>query len=415
MNLRGGRQLTKFCLARVKNPGLKTRRRPPGALGGLVLGLALPLVAGGCAGSCTRAPREDPAAARVAASVPRARAAYVSNNGSDSISVLDLDHPGDAAAVALDFDARREAPHHLAIDPTGDRLYVAFAHPRPTAGTDHRAHGRSALAPGEVVSLQLSTLRLLGRFEVDESPGDLVLTARADKVVVTHYDLARAFAGAARGAPPRDLFATLQVWNVRAGTKWAERALCVAPHGIALHGETAYVACYGSDELALVDLRTPDLTTERFPLGAGSGPLGAPRFGPYAATVAPDGRTVAVTELEGKELRFFDLTTRSFGPAVALGARAMMPCFTGDALLVPLAAPDGLARVHDGVLGRRVDLDASCTNPHVTACRHDGRAFVVCEGDHVGSGAVLEVDPVTLATRGRWTVGVYPDALVFGQ
>ena len=29
--------------------------------------------------------------------------------------------------------------------------------------------------------------------------------------------------------------------------------------------------------------------------------------------------------------------------------------------------------------------------------------------------AVLEVDPVTLATRKRWAVGVFPDGIAFGD
>lgn len=370
----------------------------------------------GCDHGCPARAHEDPGAANVAAAIPRERAGYVSNNGSDSLSVLDLERPGTAMVVSLDFDGRREAPHHLAIDPAGNRLYVAFAHPRATSTESHREHGRSAIAPGELVILELSTLRLLQRSEVDESPGDLALTADATKLLVTHYDLARAFAGAAKGRPPRELFATLQVWDAHAGSKWAERAICVAPHGIAVHESTAFIACYGSDELLLVDVSSPELRTERFPLGTSTAPLGAPRFGPYAVTLSPDGRDAIVSELEGKELRVFDRHARQFDDArtVPLGARALLPCFSGDALYVPLAAPDGLARVRGSAFDR-VDFDASCITPHAAACRADGRVFVVCEGDRVGPGAVVEIDPATLAIRARWSVGVAPDALVFGQ
>jgi hypothetical protein len=43
------------------------------------------------------------------------------------------------------------------------------------------------------------------------------------------------------------------------------------------------------------------------------------------------------------------------------------------------------------------------------------RAFVVCEGDHVRAGSVIEIDPQSLEIRRRWEVGVYPDGLAFGD
>lgn len=419
MNPGGARQLTKFPAGRVKN-----RRARFDAMS---LGILLQLACSPrCDAPSSEPPREDPAAARLAQSIPRERVAYVSNNGSDSLSLLDLDAPGRSTSVSLDFDERREAPHHLAIDVAHDRLYVALAHPRatPPSADSHRQHGRSALANGELVSLELSTLRVLRRDQVDESPGDLVLSADGSSLLVSHYDLARAFAGAARGAVPRELFATLQVWDPRSGTKRAERAVCVAPHGIAIRkdGSQALLACYGSDELALVDLRSADLSTEKIALGNAPGPLGAPRFGPYSVTLSADETFAVVAELEGKQLRVFDTQTRKLDDErrLELGARVMMPCFSPRGILyLPLAAPDGLAAARidasQARIVQRVELTAECTNPHVAACRTDGRVFVVCEGDHVGAGAVLEIDPETLATRGRWPVGVYPDALAFAR
>lgn len=417
----GGCQLTKFPA-----PGVKNRLGSSGAK--LALGIWAIVGGGACERSCggdlNGPAREDPKAAEHARSIPVERVAYVSNNGSDSISLLDLEAPGNTSSVSLDFDRRREAPHHLAIDTAADRLYVAFAHPREAvaAGNPHAQHGRSAIAPGELVTLQRSTLRLLRRDPVDENPGDLLLGQDGRTLLVSHYDLGRAFDGARRGAPPRELYATLQVWDAKTGIKRAERAVCVAPHGIAMRRDAslALLACYGSDELALVDLRSPELATEKIPLGSAPGPLGAPRFGPYSVTLSADESFAVVAELEGKQLRVFDMHSRSFDDArrVELGARAMMPCFSpAGRLYLPLAAPDGLAKIDaaSGSVLARTDLDATCMSPHVAACRADGRVLVVCEGDHVGPGAVVEVDPESLALRARWNVGVYPDALVFAH
>jgi hypothetical protein len=33
----------------------------------------------------------------------------------------------------------------------------------------------------------------------------------------------------------------------------------------------------------------------------------------------------------------------------------------------------------------------------------------------VGAGAVVAIEPVTLGIMKRWTVGVYPDGIAFGE
>jgi hypothetical protein len=56
-----------------------------------------------------------------------------------------------------------------------------------------------------------------------------------------------------------------------------------------------------------------------------------------------------------------------------------------------------------------------CKSPHVARMAKDGRVYLVCEGDHVAKGTVLEIDPKTLETKHRWTVGVFPDGIAFGD
>lgn len=413
MNSADRSQLTKFPAGRGKK-----RRSARAWLAVGALGLA-------CSGRCNDTVRQDPHAAESARSIDDARLAYVTNNGSDSLSLLDLDTPGRVLDVRLDFDDRREAPHHLAVTP--DRLFVALAHPRlaPPAG-GHKEHGRSADTPGEIAVLDRHDLRLLARLTVDESPGDLLVTRAGDRLLVTHYDLARAFVGAARNAPPRELFASLQVWDTRTLTLWAARDLCVAPHGIAVSGDgaTAYVACYGSDELAVVDLRTRELSADKIPLGSRPGPLGAPEYGPYAAVLTPDERQVLVSQLEGKALAVFDVATRRFTDSLALRARAMLPCVKSEGArtvaFVPLV-PDGLERLERSQQGdswvevTRRDLRHECVNPHAAVCRADGRVWLICEGDHQTPGLVLEVDAESLDVRARYPVGVYPDGMGFAR
>ncbi len=357
----------------------------------------------------------------VAVPITTSSAAYVTNNGSDSIAVIDRN--GDAVAMrSLDLDtSAHEAPHHLALDATR-HVFVALAYPPEDAATQgkHAGHGGSD-SLGAVVRLDQRTLAVQASREVDQNPGDVVLTHDGSKVLVTHFDMRRAMQKAKQGAPASGMYARLVILDAATLEVRAARDVCVAPHGIAVTGDDrlAVIACYGSDEVALVDISQPELPVTHVPIATSAGVPGAPRFGPYSVTIAPDGKHVLVADMESSDVRVLDLESQQFTPdaAIAVGGRAMMPDFTSAGLaLVPIQSPDGLALVdmHKGVV-THVSYGADCISPHVARIAPDGRAYVVCEGDHVAPGAVLEVDEKTLETKKRWTVGVYPDGIAFGR
>jgi DNA-binding beta-propeller fold protein YncE len=358
--------------------------------------------------------------------IAASHAAYVTDNGSDTITVFDRD--GDRVVhVPIDLDpARHEAPHHLAVDSVRGRLFVALAFPEPPPSDarqndPHAGHG-NAEARGELARLDLGRVAVNEAREVDENPGDVVLTHDRSRVMVTHFDMKRAMNVAAAGGATSKMFASLQVWDASAMTLIGSRPLCVAPHGVTTtrDDKTAFVACYGSDELAVVDLTLPSLPTARYPLGPSPGAPGLPTYGPYAATLSPDETTVVIADLEGMDLRVFDRARKSVLPerTVSLGARAFMPAFVDARTIVtPLQAPDGIARVdiEAGTVTARVGTGDACRAPHAARVAKDGRVYVVCEGDHVSAGAVVQVDPVSLAILKRWTTGIYPDAVGFGD
>ena len=354
---------------------------------------------------------------------PIARAAYVTNNGSDTISVLDRDGTI-VTSVGVDIDpSAHEAPHHLTIDAAGGALFVALAFPAaPTASKDpHASHG-NAEDRGKLVKIDLRTMAVGQTREVDENPGDVLLTHDRARVLVSHFDMKRAMNVAAAGGSTSKMFASLQVWDAHAMTLIGARALCVAPHGMATTKDdhTALIACYGSDELAVVDLSSPTLPSARYPLGAAPGVPGAPTYGPYSATLTPDEKRIVVADLEGMDVRVFDRAEKRFLPekTVSLGARAFMPSFVdGKTLIVPLQSPDGLARidVDSGSIEKRVSFGDECKSPHVVSVAKDGRAYLVCEGDHVAPGAIVQIDPASLAIVKRWEVGIYPDGIAFGD
>jgi YVTN family beta-propeller protein len=362
--------------------------------------------------------------AGVAIPTPRARAAYVTNNGSDTISVIDRDG-AQVTHVPVDIDPKaHEAPHHLAVDGAGGALFVALAFPAPPGAKKdpHSAHG-NAEERGKLARLDLATLAMTRADDVDQNPGDVILTHDRARVLVTHFDMKRAMNVATAGGTPSSMFATLQVWDAKEGKLVGSRPLCVAPHGVTTTADdhTAIVACYGSDELAIVDLTSPSLPSARYPLGAAPGVPGAPTYGPYSATLTPDGSRVVVADLEGMDIRIFDRKEKRFvaDKTIALGARAFMPAFVDDrTVLVPLQSPDGLARIDIDAakIVKRVPFgEAECKSPHVVQKAGDGRVYLVCEGDHVTPGAVVQIDPATLAVVKRWEVGVYPDGIAFGE
>jgi DNA-binding beta-propeller fold protein YncE len=341
------------------------------------------------------------------------------------VSVIDRD--GDAVTtVPIDLDKEaHEAPHHLAVDSAAGTAFVALAFPAsPGKKKDpHAAHG-SSTDVGKLVRLDLATLAVQAAEDVDENPGDVVLTHDRKRVLVTHFDMKRAMDVAARGgASPATMFASLVVLDAKTLKRIGTRPVCVAPHGVVTTRDdrTAFVACYGSDELAIVDLSQGGFPVSRVALGAAQGVPGVPRYGPYSATLSPDESLVVLADLEGKDLRVYDRDAKRLVPekTVVLDAKAFMPAFVGPTtLIVPLQAPDGIARVDLAaakIEARTAYPKADCALPHVVRAAKDGRVYVVCEGDHAGPGAVLEIDAKSLELKKKWNVGVYPDGLAFGD
>jgi DNA-binding beta-propeller fold protein YncE len=352
----------------------------------------------------------------------------VTNNGSDSITVIDRESTSGAVtniSIDLDPDAH-EAPHHLAIDPAQKSVFVALAFPplpSKKKKDPHGAHGGSSDL-GKLARLDLGNLSVRSTVDVDENPGDVVLSHDRNRVLVTHYDMKRAMEVAAKGAAsPATMFAQLIVLDAKTLARIGARPVCTAPHGVVTtkDDKTAFVACYGSDELAIVDLTQAGLPTSRIPLGSAQGVPGVPRYGPYSATLSPDEKIVVVANLEGQDVRVFDRAEKKFltDKVITLSAKAFMPAFIdATTILVPTQAPDGLVRVdvaQGKVVGRGAITKAECALPHVVKVAKDARIYLVCEGDHTDPGAVVELDRESLAVKKRWVVGVYPDGIDFPE
>ena len=275
--------------------------------------------------------------------------------------------------------------------------------------------------PGYLLKYDSQTLELLGVTRLDRNPGDVRLTPDGSKVVVTHFDLAKIQAVDDAGGSIDEMIAPLAI--VEAATMKLLKLVptCPAGHGVwpAADSSKAFVACYGSDELAVVGLAAPYPVTK---FHVGSAPINPPHptYGPYAVVQSPSDGTLWVADILSNDLRVFDPATSTwdvrgpdglggspyFGRFSADGARFYVPVQQQNALVVVDATS------HDVIATLDFAQD-ECEAPHAVILLEDqGRALVVCEGDRVlpGTVAVVDITTPSLPTLDKvLTVGVYPD------
>jgi DNA-binding beta-propeller fold protein YncE len=348
--------------------------------------------------------------------------AVVSNNGDDTLTLIDLAVPELVGSAGVGLDpVELDGPHHVAFDRARAEVLTVLSYPvPPVAPGPHAAHGGSQRR-GVVERLSLADLSPLGTLEVETNPGDIVLSDDGSLLVVSHFDLVRAQTETDLAAR-RATLALIDPTSVGDGGAATFVTTCVAPHGVALSrpsGERAYVACYGEDALAIVDTTAPDAVPELVSLGVGGEP-GRPFHGPYAAVLSPGGDLVAVSNTESRDLHLFDVRLSQFVVTIAVDTGAA-PYFVawsadGSELFVPYQSPDGVARLgaFGGASTTRWFSGEECQKPHEVVRSHGGRLFLVCEGDHVGPGKLLELDEGSLETLAELELGVYPDRLATG-
>jgi YVTN family beta-propeller protein len=360
---------------------------------------------------------------RAPVTVPAAGMGVVTDSLSDTLSLVDLGSGERFASFPVGRDpVGIDGPHHVAIDAEAGSVFVALSYPVLAGSGPHASHGSSPQS-GYVQKLALDDFRVVGQVRVDHNPGDVVLSGDGRRLVVSHFDLQKAIDNPGDAEAARATLAVIDPAAVLpSGSADPRRvSVCAAPHGLALSrpdGASAYVACYGEDLIAVVDLETMTVS-QRVPVGASPGPVGAPAYGPYSAVLSPDGSTLAIGNTVSGDVRFFDVATGTIDESRTLYTLAApyFPGWTPDGarLYVPVQAPDALIVVDvaagNAEIARRDFVGDECRAPHV-AVVDSGAVLVVCEGDRVAPGKVLRVDPTSLATLSTADVGVYPDAIV---
>lgn len=361
---------------------------------------------------------------------PAPAMAIVTNSGESSVAEIDT-----AAGTTLRTlevgvgPLALNGPHHIAARFTEGWLLTPLSFPAPPiVSGPHASHG-SATVNGVLVKRSLCDGRLLGRVDVEANPGDVVLTPDGRTALVTHFDLARALTNAGNPMAQRSNLLVIDVATMRVRHRLP---LCVAAHGVGVtpDGRTALVACYGDDALGVVDLTSSPPTTALRYLGSPPANPTSPSHGPYSIGMSPDGQTAWVGCSESGVLVAYDIARGSFDSARLTRRLPGKPWFMGftpdgSRMLVPTQNRDGVVEVSTSAplaIERAVELTAEqCTLPHQAAWGPDGRWYLVCEGVHGSDasrwtpGTVLAIDPTDLTVRQRWTMGYFPDAILFAQ
>ncbi len=342
----------------------------------------------------------------------------VTNSLSDTVSVVDVatgsliaERPVGRNPVDID------GPHHIVVDAQGAFAYVALSYPVATAQGPHAIHG-SSVQPGWVQKLALSDLSVVGQVRVDASPGEIVVSPDGSLVITSHFDLLRATQNPNDIEAARATIAIAETASMAIlGSKPARMVpVCVAPHGMVISetGSKLYVACYGEDRIAIVDLIDAEAPVELIDVGPGVSGFGSPSYGPYALRFVDDA-TIAISNTVSKDVRFFDTSSKTLDPSqtITIFGTPYFPAVLSDGrLAIPSQQPDALYVVdRTGELETEIyNFSDECFLPHVVS-QVGSDVAVVCEGDKEGAGALVVLDSV-FEVVASLPLGVYPDSLL---
>jgi DNA-binding beta-propeller fold protein YncE len=356
--------------------------------------------------------------------------ALVPSSASDTLSLIDLGSGKAVGAAPVGRDpVAIDGPHQVVADRARGVAFAVLSYPGSAANAGQHSHGSSTV-PGWVQVIALDDLRAVGELRVDPNPGEIALSDDGQRLVVTHFDLTTAANAQLTIDQRRASLAVVDPRTIQPfGTPEPDKLLvCVAPHGVTLShpdGAKAFVACYGEDVVAIVDLVDTSAPVVRVPVAATvvpDPPAGAPAFGPYAVSLSPSGARLAVSNRDAKELRFLDVTKSAMEPLVVslLGS----PYFSawssdGSRIFVPMRGMDALSIVDaakGAVIRTKVFDAATCSQPLEAIVPADSATlFVVCEGLGGVPGAILTLDAATLDVRARTEVGSGPGRTFVGR
>jgi len=349
----------------------------------------------------------------------------VVNSIDDTVSLLDLGkigQPGFSELLRLPVGlspVELEGPQHAAIDPSGEFYYINLSNYVPgTGGGPHGSRG-TGFSDGFVLKYRSSDNELVDSLEVDRSPGDLALSDDGKTLYLSHYDFQKIIDVASIDGPQSDMDTRFFIIDTATMTVKKALTLCPGAHGVKLSpdGSRAYVSCI-SDEIAVVDL-AHDYAVRRVPMADDAADAIAPKYEPYALTLAPSG-DIWVSCRSRNELRVVDAQTLAVDTQRIVGVTGapMFGAFAADGttLYMPTQIDDVIAVVDSttGALQREIPVRSpSCLNVHQLRFTPDGRwGLLVCEGDHGTAGSLVVLDMAAGGTVVQAVpVGRFPDSV----
>ncbi len=372
---------------------------------------------------------------------PMAGHIVITNNGDDSLSVVDPDAATLRWKIPIGLiPVELEGPHHLAVDRRGEFVYVNLSQSVEGSGSGpHGFHGTGTV-PGLVIKLRTKDGLLAGSTQVDRNPGDVIISGDGSTAYVTHYNL-HDWTHVVP-AEIRNTDAKLAVIDTATMTVRKKVPICPAAHGsqLSADGTTLFATC-GPDEIAVVKVTDPTFPVERVLLPGLTEGIGC-SFCPYAIGIAPD-NTVWVSGLGSNNGSIGGGGVEIYDPALApvpgfdqaksmrVCGRALFAAFVPDATTpgsyqayVPEQGSCGdWIRIYQSAAGSQGQPPAvvgqialprtACLNAHAIAISADRqRGYVICEGDHVNPGSLVILDLPGRAVLETLPVGVFPDGLV---
>jgi len=340
---------------------------------------------------------------------------FVANQLDDSVSVVDLDSMAVLGTTPIGRDpVEIDGPRHLTWNPQDQAFYTVLSYPYE-AVSPHAIEFGESIRAGYVQRLGATDLRPLGELRASERAADLAIAPDGSQVAVTHFDTLRSLQGDTLEDRRSDLVVIDQPGGMVSGEALSRRApACVAPSALAYgkQSDRAFLVCTGEDSIGVMDTRQGALIS----LTLSADPTLNRPFKPW--TVELDGPRERLL-ISNQQVNTVDVFSAEDSPRLLSSARvAAVPfhaTWVGETeYVVALQRPNGAARVSaaSGALLTEASYSTSeCESPSEPQLLPDGRLFLVCEGDHYSRGALVQLDPQTLAVVQRVELGMYPERM----
>ncbi|HWE44015.1 MAG TPA: cytochrome D1 domain-containing protein [Gemmatimonadaceae bacterium] len=298
----------------------------------------------------------------------RAPLAFVSNEASHDISVVDLGARRVVATIPVGGRARG-----VQAAPGGRVVYVAVSDDSPTVESSADA----------IVAIDVATLRVTGRIEAGTDPEQLAVSTDGRRIFAANED-----AG------------TATVIDLRTRKTLSSAVVGIEPEGVAASpdGRWVYVTAETSNSVSMVDARTAKVVGNVLV-----------DVRPRAVAFSPDSRRAYVTAEIGGSLTALDTRRHVVAATVALEENAGKPVgvvVSRDGTRVFVAnGARGTVSVVDAASLRVVQSIKVGSRPWGLALSPDGALLVTADGM---SDQISIVDARTLKVVGRVAVGQRP-------